>query len=93
MSVVERDVITGDVTQRPYTQQELDDIAEANARELPQRQIREAFDTKRVNDIGVLGTRSDFMAEVDAMNSVPDIKAVVRKLAEMVYTDSVKTVD
>lgn len=45
------------------------------------------FPNKKAADIAALGTnRSEFIAEVNAMNSVADIKIVVRKLAELLYT-------
>jgi len=51
-----------------------------------------SFKTKRNTDITALGDRASLMAEVDAMTSIPDIKAVVKKLAEIIYTEVNKTV-
>ncbi len=75
MKVIEKNVITGVVTERSYTQKELDDIAEANARELPQRQIREKREdiaTKReaaIEEILMAGTSAKAVAYQNAKNA------------------------
>ncbi len=91
--VVERDVITGEVTTRPFTQQELDNIVEANARELPQRQERDALDAKKMSDIAALGNRAEMQAEAASANSVPALRDLVLKLLEIVYSNETGTID
>lgn len=92
--VIERNVQTGETITRPYTQEELDNIAEANARELPQRLIRESFEAKKQIDIVALGTREELLTEIDAMvGASPQVKAMMKKLAEIVYSNENGTID
>ncbi len=92
-TVTDINVVTGEVTERDYTQQELDDIAEAIARELPQRQIREALAAKKEADIVSLGTRAEMQAEAAAANSIPALRNLVLKLAEIIYSNEKNTID
>ncbi len=92
--VIERNVQTGEVIEREYTQQELDNIAEANARELPQRQKKEALHAKKQADIAALGTRAELLAEIDKMTGAsPQVKAMMKKLAEVIYSNGKGTVN
>lgn len=92
--VIERNVQTGEVINREYTQQEIDDITEAIARELPARQIREAFTAKKQVDVEALGTRAELLAEIDAMVGVsPQEKVMFKKLAEIIYSNEKHTID
>lgn len=93
MDVTERDVVSGEVTERDYTQEEIDNIAEANARELPSRQIREALLAKKDTDIASLGTRAAMQAEAAAANSIPALRDLVLKLAEIIYSNEKGTID
>lgn len=93
MTVRELNVQTGEATERPYTPKELADIAAANARELPARQIKEAFNAKKQADIAALGTRAEMQAEAAAANSIPALRDMVLKLAEIVYSSEKGIID
>ncbi len=93
MDVTEVNVVTGEVTERNYTQQELDDNAAVEVIALPKRLKARAMKDKRQADKTALGTRSEMQAEIDGAINVPKLKALVAKLAEIVYSNEKGTID
>lgn len=94
MSVKEVNVQTGKFISRPYTQKELDDIAIVEEKERPARELRDALEAKKATDIDALGTRASLLQEIDTLVGIsPQAKALLKKLAEIVYSNEKGTID
>jgi hypothetical protein len=53
-----------------------------------------AFNAKKSADIAALGTRIELLAEIDAMvGASPQVKTMMRKLAEIQYSNEKGTID
>jgi hypothetical protein len=52
-----------------------------------------ALEVKKAADIALLGTRADMQAEAAAANSVPALRDLVLKLAEIIYSNEKGTID
>ncbi len=84
--VISKDVITGQVTERDYTQKELDNIVAAEAEELPNKLIQDAFDAQVESEKASLPTRAEVKTMVDDIANLADAKVFIKKLAMVVYT-------
>jgi hypothetical protein len=51
------------------------------------------FKTKKSADIANLGSRAEMQAEAAAANSIPALRDLVAKLAEIVYSETNKTIE
>ncbi len=52
-----------------------------------------ALEIKKLADIAALGTRAELQAEVAAASSIPALRDLVLKLAEIVYSNEKNTID
>lgn len=52
-----------------------------------------AFPNKKAADIVALGTRVEMQTEAANANSIPELRALVLKLAEIVYSNETGTID
>ena len=93
MDVTEANVQTGEVTERDYTQQELDNIAAANARELPQRQKREAMEAQIETEKSDMPTWSQVVNAIDNAFTDNAQANIIKKIARPVYSYLKKTVN
>ncbi len=91
--VIEINVTTGEKTERNFTAQEIANTAEATERERPRREIRDAMNTKKSDDIAALGTRAEMRAATASANSVPALRARVALLEEIIYSNEKNTID
>lgn len=77
-------------------QEETDQIAKWAANENAQ-QVQQAIDNamkgKKEADVAALGTRAEMQAEAAAANSVPALRDLVLKLAEIIYSNENSTID
>lgn len=78
-------------------QEEADVLAEwasNKAAQQAQQAIDDALNSKKDADITALGTRAEMLAEIDAMTGAsPQVIAMMKKVAEIVYTNEKGTID
>lgn len=91
--VIEKNVLTGETTERSYTQEELDNITAAIAEGLPQKIIRDALDTQIESEKTALPTWTQVAIAID--NAFPDTAqaTIIKKIARPVYTYLKNSVD
>jgi len=53
----------------------------------------DALKNKKDTDIAALGTRAEMQAEAAAANSIPALRVLVLKLAEIIYTNEKNSID
>lgn len=93
MAIKVRSVETGELTQREYTSDELAEIAVGVENDRSVKEVDDAFQVQKDSDNAALGTRAELIAEAEAANGVAQLRPVIIKMANALYSDVKQTID
>jgi len=90
MQVISKDVVTGEVTERDYTEDELAAVVDMEV----EREANSVFPDQVQAEVNALGTRAELLDELEALVGIsPQVKGYLTKLTNVVYSSAKQTVD